>query len=175
MRAGGGTLAKLQQQTTTVTTANPDKLSFSVEKAATEVCRSQLEQVLRAGAIRLLIDALEREIADFIQEHREVRDSEGRQAVVRNGHTRARTIQTGLGPVEVQVPRARDRNKALKFTSKILPPYPASLKLSLLRLAQGHSCCVPLEFPNSRYVGIPLTLESFARLAGNAIWRRLAT
>ena len=123
MRAGGGTLAKLQQQTTTVTTANPDRLSFSVEKAATEVCRSQLEQVLRAGAIRLLIDALEREIADFIQEHREVRDSEGRQAVVRNGHTRARTIQTGLGPVEVQVPRARDRNKALKFTSKILPPY----------------------------------------------------
>jgi transposase-like protein len=123
MRAGGGTLAKLQQQTTTVTTAKPDILSFSIEKAATEVCRSQLEQVLREGAIRLLIDALEREIADFIQEHREVRDSEGRQAVVRNGHTRARTIQTGLGPVEVQVPRARDRNKALKFTSKILPPY----------------------------------------------------
>ncbi|MBU6301996.1 MAG: hypothetical protein KGS60_10610, partial [Verrucomicrobia bacterium] len=73
MRAGGGTLAKQQQQTTTVTTTNPDILSFSVEKAATEVCRSQLEQVLRAGAIRLLIDALDREISDFIEEHREVR------------------------------------------------------------------------------------------------------
>jgi hypothetical protein len=96
MRVGGGTLAKLQQQTTTATTANPDRLSFSVEKAATEVCHSQLEQVLRKGAIRLLIDALEREIVDFIQEHREVRDSEGRQAVVRNGHTRARTIQTAF-------------------------------------------------------------------------------
>jgi hypothetical protein len=52
---------------------------------------------------------------------------------------------------------------------------PAFLKPSLLRLAQWHSCCVPLEFQDSRYVGIPLTLESFARLAGNAIWRRLAT
>jgi hypothetical protein len=47
MRAGGGTLAKQQQQTTTVTTANPDIFSFSIEKTATEVCRSQLEQVLR--------------------------------------------------------------------------------------------------------------------------------
>ncbi|RFC47945.1 MAG: Transposase, Mutator family [Verrucomicrobia bacterium] len=175
MGAGAGILAKQQQQTATVTTANPDILSFSVEKAATEVCRSQLERGLREGAIRLLIDALECEIADFIEEHRDLRDRGGRQAVVRNGHARTRTIQTGLGPVEVQVPRARDRNKALKFTSKILTPYPASLKLSLLRLAQGHSCCVPLEFPDSRYVGIPLSLESFARLAGSAIWRRLAT
>jgi hypothetical protein len=103
MRVGGGTLAKLQQQTTIATTANPDRLSFSVEKAATEVCRSRLEQVLRAGAIRLLIDALEREIADFIQEHREVRDSEGRQAVVRNGHTRGRRGFPGTGNLRLNI------------------------------------------------------------------------
>jgi hypothetical protein len=54
-------------------------------------------------------------------------------------------------------------------------PWLACLKLSLLRLAQWHSCWVPLEFQDSRDVGLPLTLESFARLAGNAIWRRLAT
>jgi hypothetical protein len=60
-------------------------------------------------------------------------------------------------------------------TTPLFRFWPAFLKPSLLRLAQWHSCCVPLEFPDSRYVGISLTLESFTRLAGNAIWRRLAT
>ncbi|RFC42755.1 MAG: hypothetical protein DVB23_002982 [Verrucomicrobia bacterium] len=46
---------------------------------------------------------------------------------------------------------------------------PAFLKLSLLRLAQWHSCCVSLEFQDSRYVGMPLALESFARLATRSL------
>lgn len=122
MKAGGGTLAK-QQQTTTMTTANPDILSFSHEKAANEVCRSQLEAVLREGAIRLLADALRREVDEFIEQHRLARDPQGRQDVVRNGLARPRTVQTGLGPIEVQAPRGRSRSGQTQFTSKILPPY----------------------------------------------------
>ena len=46
--------------------------------------------------------------------------------VVRNGHLPARTILTGVGPIEVEQPRVHDRRpkeEAEKFTSQILPPY----------------------------------------------------
>jgi transposase-like protein len=43
--------------------------------------------------------------------------------VVRNGRLPARSIQTGLGAVEVSVPRVRDREHKVRFTSAILPPY----------------------------------------------------
>ena len=54
------------------------------------------------------------------------RTTPGRRQVVRNGHLPERTIQTGIGAVEVQQPRVRDRRPADQreaFTSAILPPY----------------------------------------------------
>src|SRR5262249_19878102 len=50
----------------------------------------------------------------------------GHRQVVRNGRMPARTITTGVGPVDVQQPRVHDRRPAgekEKFTSQILPPY----------------------------------------------------
>jgi transposase-like protein len=47
--------------------------------------------------------------------------------VVRNGHLPARSLLTGVGPIEVKQPRVRDRRSAEgggeRFTTKILPPY----------------------------------------------------
>tara|TARA_Y100000815_G_scaffold215855_1_gene201042 strand:+ start:124 stop:561 length:438 start_codon:yes stop_codon:yes gene_type:complete len=61
-------------------------------------------------------------LAKFANERLE----DGRQAVVRNGYPPKREVQTGIGAVEVQVPKARDRlpgkNKA-KFNSGLIPPY----------------------------------------------------
>jgi transposase-like protein len=52
---------------------------------------------------------------------------DGRQRLVRHGHLPERTIQTGIGPVEVRQPRVRDRGGAavgrIRFASTILPPY----------------------------------------------------
>ena len=49
---------------------------------------------------------------------------DGRQAVVRNGYLPERTIQTGLGDVEVKVPKVRDRSgSGIRFNSTLLPPY----------------------------------------------------
>src|SRR5208282_3944084 len=53
---------------------------------------------------------------------------DGRQPVVRHGHDPVRTIQTGIGPVEVQKPKARDRaapaaGERIRFTSAILPKW----------------------------------------------------
>src|SRR5437764_15147940 len=71
-----------------------------------------LTEVLRDGARRLLAQAIEAEVATRIDAHAHLTDQVGRQQVVRNGHLPERTIQTGIGPVEVTQPRPRDRRPA---------------------------------------------------------------
>jgi len=85
-----------------------------------------LTEVLRQGAQQLLAQAIEAEVADWIDQHRHCLDDQGHRQVVRNGHLPARTLTTGVGPVEVQQPRVHDRRAAEqreKFSSAILPPY----------------------------------------------------
>lgn len=76
----------------------------------------------------MLAQAVESEVAMFLEAHGEIRDERGRQMIVRNGHLPEREIQTGIGSVPVQAPRVRDRRELPKeekigFTSKILPRY----------------------------------------------------
>jgi transposase-like protein len=82
-----------------------------------------LTEVLRSGARELLQSAVEAEVAEFIAQHRELRDERERQRVVRNGYKPERTIQTGIGAVAVKAPRVRDRQGTIKFDSSILPAY----------------------------------------------------
>jgi putative transposase len=85
-----------------------------------------LTSILRDGAQRLLTEAIEAEVAEWIETHRRLRDEHGHQQVVRNGHLPQRTLVTGVGPVEVKQPRVLDRrpaDEAEPFSSKILPPY----------------------------------------------------
>src|SRR5512144_474524 len=85
-----------------------------------------LTDILRDGARRLLADAIQAEVAAWIDARAHLRDQGGRRQVVRNGHLPERTIQTGIGPVDVQQPRVRDRRPADRretFSSSILPPY----------------------------------------------------
>jgi putative transposase len=85
-----------------------------------------LTEVIRHGAKQLLSQAIEAEVAEWIERHKEHQDAQGRQQVVRNGFLPPRTILTGIGPVDVKQPRVHDRRpkeKAEKFSSQILPPY----------------------------------------------------
>lgn len=85
-----------------------------------------LGEVLRQGAQKLLAQAIDAEVTGWIQCHAHLRDDAGHRQVVRNGALPARTITTGVGPVEVKQPRVHDRRSAQereKFTSAILPPY----------------------------------------------------
>lgn len=103
---------------------NPPKESHhEEERFTTAICRSELELTLHNGACRLLKQALEAEVEEYIRCHEQARDENGRRLVVRNGYAAARTIQTGLGGVEVQAPRVHDRREGERFTSRILPPY----------------------------------------------------
>ena len=56
-----------------------------------------LTDLLRDGARRLLAEAIEAEVAAWIDAHAHLKDASGRRQVVRNGHLPERTIQTGLG------------------------------------------------------------------------------
>src|SRR3954451_15418145 len=85
-----------------------------------------LTDLLWDGARRLLAQAVEAEVAAWIDDHAHLKDDQGRRQVVRNGHLPERAIQTGIGAVEVQQPRVRDRRPADQreaFSSAILPPY----------------------------------------------------
>jgi transposase-like protein len=88
---------------------------------------SDLDKIAREGARRMLAQALEAEVANYIARHQE-RDDNGRAKVVRNGKARARKLTLGSGTIEVRAPRVDDRRETedggrRRFTSQILPPY----------------------------------------------------
>jgi putative transposase len=82
-----------------------------------------LTEVLQEGARKLLAQAIEAEVAEFLARHSDKRDAGDHMRVVRNGFLPERTIQTGIGEVLVKAPRVRDRIGQLRFRSSILPPY----------------------------------------------------
>lgn len=89
-----------------------------------ETFHDALSELVRQGARQIIAQAVEAELNEFLAQYQEVKDASGRQGVVRNGYLPERTITTGMGPVEVQVPKVRDRTgNGIKFNSLLLPPY----------------------------------------------------
>jgi len=88
---------------------------------------SVLEQTLREGARRMLQQALELEVTEYLEKHSEQRDQKGQRMVVKNGYHPERSLVTGVGPIGVKAPRVDDRkldpDRKNPFTSTILPRY----------------------------------------------------
>jgi putative transposase len=91
-----------------------------------------LTSVLRAGARRLLAQAIEAEADAFLAAMQGERLADGRARIVRHGHGPDRLIQTGIGPVSVRRAKLRDRGadaaaesdgERITFTSAILPKW----------------------------------------------------
>lgn len=81
-------------------------------------------ELVRQGARQIIAQAVEAELQEFLGHYKDLKDEQGRQAVVRNGYLPERTIVTGVGEVSVQVPKVRDRSgSGVKFNSSLLPPY----------------------------------------------------
>ena len=82
-----------------------------------------LQELLKKGAQQLLAQAIEAELAILLGKY-ENETINGLKRVVRNGYQPERNIQTGLGDIEVKVPKVRDRkNEGIKFNSSLVPPY----------------------------------------------------
>jgi len=87
-----------------------------------------LTDVLRAGARRLLAQAVELEAEAFLAGMRDVTLPDGRARLVRHGHGPDREIQTGIGPVAISRVKIRDRGapstaERIRFSSSILPKW----------------------------------------------------
>ena len=103
------------------TKSTTDVITFPSDEA-----RDILTPILREGAQKMLATAIELEAQAWLQERASLLDENGRRLVVRNGHQPTRSIQTGVGDIELVRPRIHDRRKGDEhevFHSKILPPY----------------------------------------------------
>ena len=85
--------------------------------------QSDLENLLREGARRMLEVALQEEVAEYLREHQEERDKHDRRQVVGNGFHSPLELVTGVGKVLIRQPRVDDRREEERFTSAILPRY----------------------------------------------------
>lgn len=88
---------------------------------------SQLDANVRQGAQRMLQAALEAEVDAFLDEHHQRRDSSGRRLVVRNGYLPSLEVVTGVGPLEIRQPRARNTSESpgecVAFLPRIIPAF----------------------------------------------------
>jgi len=83
-----------------------------------------LTELLRNGARDLVRQAVEAELDIMLSAYADLKLTDGRQAVVRNGYLPERTIQTGIGDIVIKVPKVRDRSSSgIHFNSQLLPPY----------------------------------------------------
>ena len=106
----------MSRDTTVIALPQPDNIDNPLTELAREGARRMLAQVLIAEA-----DA-------FIAMWKDLKLPDGRDRIVRHGHGPDRTIQTGVGPVEVRRAKVRDRGVVgteakIRFSSAILPKW----------------------------------------------------
>ena len=98
--------------------------TIDAKKQDKEEVKSILEEIIREGARNLLQAAIEHEVNEYISSLSDKTDEKGRHTVVKNGFLPERAIITGIGPITVKQPRARDKREQKKvFTSAILATY----------------------------------------------------
>jgi transposase-like protein len=115
---------------------NFQKERYAMEKTTDIIALRQpesvddpLTEIARDGARRMLAAALRAEADAFVAEYAEEVLPDGRQRVVRHGYGPERSIQTGIGALDVQRPKVRDRaidvpaGQKIRFTSAILPKW----------------------------------------------------
>lgn len=82
------------------------------DEAGREDLALTIDDIVRAGAQRMLAMALEVEVDAYIEAAKSHRDEGGRAMVVRNGRARPRKVITAAGAMEVRAPRVDDRRTA---------------------------------------------------------------
>src|SRR5215207_1791200 len=124
-----------------------------------------LDEIARQGARRMLAQALEAEVHEYLEAARGQRDEHGHALVVRNGYAREREVLLGAGAVEVRAPRVNDRRvdengQRKRFKSVIVPPY--------MRRSPKVTEVLPLLYLHGLSSGdfIPALEEFFGKKAG---------
>lgn len=134
------------------------------EKAREELL-VDLDEIARQGARKMLAEALEAEVQNYLEAARGERDERGHALVVRNGCAKEREVLLGAGAVEIRAPRVNDRRvdedgERRRFKSVIVPPY--------MRRSAKVSEVLPLLYLHGLSSGdfIPALEEFFGTQAG---------
>ena len=89
-----------------------------------QICRDAITELVREGAKQIIAQAVQLELEQFLSEHAGRYADNGLRAVVRSGYQRERSIQTGVGPVAVRIPKVRSNTgEPVSFRSALIPPY----------------------------------------------------
>src|SRR5215203_409941 len=102
-------------------------LSLVTDEQSRAELATDLDELVREGARRMLGAALEVEVDTYLAAHAELVDERGHRLVRRNGHAQPRQVTTAAGQVEVVRPRVDDRRvdpgtgERVQFQSMILP------------------------------------------------------
>ena len=95
-----------------------------IELAGRDTIVDPLTDLLRAGAEKLIYQAVEAELQEQLARYSDRRTGAGLAGVVRNGFLPARELQTNLGPVTVRIPKIRSKTgEPVTFQSVLVPPY----------------------------------------------------
>ncbi len=112
-----------------------NKKNNVIEFSGRETFTDNLTDLLRTGAMQLIQQAVQTELAEFMEQFSGRLLADGTAAVVRNGYHPERDIQTGIGPVTVKIPKVRSKDgEPVTFRSALVPPYvrkTASLEAAL--------------------------------------------
>ncbi len=83
-----------------------------------------LTELAREGARKIIAAAIEAEVEEHLEQFSHRRTAEGHAGVVRNGYQPERSVQTGVGPVSVRIPKVRSKDgEPVTFRSALVPPY----------------------------------------------------
>jgi transposase-like protein len=89
-----------------------------------ETITDGLTDLLKTGAQKLIHQAVELELSEFMSQYKERLTNDGKAGVVRNGYQPERDILTGVGPVRVKIPKVRAKDgRPVTFNSALVPPY----------------------------------------------------
>ena len=95
-----------------------------VELSGLENHSDTVTERLRTGAQQLLQQAIEAELNTFLEQFENRRLDNAYAAVERSGYLPERDLQTGIGPVNIKVPKVRSRDgEPVTFRSVQVPPY----------------------------------------------------
>ena len=85
-----------------------------------------LTDLIRGSARETLAHGIELELQDFLRKNSELLVNNNKSRIVRNGYLPECKITTGIGSIEVKLPRVRDRSDSknkINFTSNIVPKH----------------------------------------------------
>ena len=98
---------------------------IDVESTVKDSITDGLTDLIRRAAKAAIASAVETELGEFLSSFQDLKLEDGKLQIVRNGYHPERKISTGVGQVDVCLPRVRDRkaNSNISFKSSLIPPY----------------------------------------------------